>query len=134
MQISSVIGAEGKLSAVVIRKDGSQEIIGELKPTIFQKVRLWLKTHGLGAFFSFILILFGGLFSLPGVVFGNHGGRELYGHRFHQRTRFAAHRRISISRLRHGNNGGGDWRYCVANPGWNREGYGHPIESIGKRI
>jgi hypothetical protein len=70
MQISSVIGAEGKLSAVVTRKDGSQEIIGELKPTIFQKVRLWLKTHGLGAFFSFILILFGGLFSLPGVAFG----------------------------------------------------------------
>jgi hypothetical protein len=70
MQITSVIRAEGQLSAVVIRKDGTQEIIGELKPTIFQKIRLWLKIHGLRGLFLLVFILLGGVFALPGVAVG----------------------------------------------------------------
>lgn len=69
MEMTSVIGAEGKLSAIVIRADGTREYIGELRPSFWQKARLWLKTHGLRAFFAMLLLLFGSLFALPGVSF-----------------------------------------------------------------
>lgn len=70
MQISSVIGAEGKLTACVIRKNGAVENIGELLPTRWQRARRWLAAHGLGALLFVLLLLFGGLFSVPGIAVG----------------------------------------------------------------
>jgi hypothetical protein len=69
MQMDSVIGAEGKLSAIVIRADGTREYIGELVPTFWQKARLWLKNHGMRFALTAFLILMGSLFALPGVSF-----------------------------------------------------------------
>jgi hypothetical protein len=70
MEMDSVIGAEGQLTAVVIRADGTREQVGVLKPTFLQKARLWLKKNGLGMFLSLFLILLGGAFALPGVSLG----------------------------------------------------------------
>ena len=68
--MSSVIGAEGKLTAVVIRANGKQEQIGELKPTLWQRARLWMKQNGLGVLLTAVLVAFGGLFALPGICVG----------------------------------------------------------------
>lgn len=69
MQMDSVIGAEGKLTAVVTRADGTKEYLGELLPTFWQKARRWMKTRGLGVFFTLMLIAFTSLFALPGLCF-----------------------------------------------------------------
>lgn len=69
MEMDTIIGAEGRLSAVVIRADGTRENVGELLPTFWQKARLWMKQHGLRTFFALLLVLFAGAFALPGLSF-----------------------------------------------------------------
>ncbi len=70
MEMSSVIGAEGKLTAVVIRANGTREYLGELLPTFWQKARRWMKQPRLGALLVLFLIVFGGTLALPGVSVG----------------------------------------------------------------
>lgn len=70
MQMDSVIGAEGKLTAVVIRKDGTRETVGELKPTIFQKARLWLRIHGCSFALLALVAILGSVFFIPGLALG----------------------------------------------------------------
>lgn len=67
MQMDTIIGAEGKLTATVIRADGSREEVGELLPTFLQKARRWLKQHGFGILLAVILTLAGGMLFMPGV-------------------------------------------------------------------
>lgn len=69
MEMATVIGAEGQLSAVVIRKDGTREYLGVLRPSFWQKARRWMKQNGLGAILTLFAVLFGGIFALPGVSF-----------------------------------------------------------------
>ena len=67
MEISSTIGAEGKLTAVVIRANGTREYLGELLPTFWQKARRWLLDRRKLLFGAVALTLLGALLGPGGL-------------------------------------------------------------------
>jgi hypothetical protein len=67
MEMSSVIGAEGKLTAVVIRADGTREYLGELLPTFWQKARRWVLDARKLFHLGFVLAVLGALLGAPGL-------------------------------------------------------------------
>jgi len=69
MQINQKLQYTTSISAVLIRADGTRVEYGELRPTFWQKARLWMRQHGMRAFFAIMVFLLGSLFALPGVSF-----------------------------------------------------------------
>jgi hypothetical protein len=67
---SNLARPEGKLTAIVTRADGSKEYLGELKPTFWQKARLWLKQNILGLCLTLFLVFMGGVLAFPGICVG----------------------------------------------------------------